>query len=61
MKIHHLTVADAFASLNSGPEGLSGAEAARRLAEFGSNQFEEVEREPRLLMFAKELSSTLGS
>jgi calcium-translocating P-type ATPase len=56
MKIHHLSVADAFASLNSGPAGLDGAEAARRLAEFGRNEVEEVARESLLLSFAREFT-----
>ena len=34
MKIHHLTVADAFASLKSGLTGLSDAEVARANAGF---------------------------
>ncbi len=54
MKIHQLTVADALASLNSGPDGLSEDEAARRLAEYGSNAVEEVAREALLLTFARE-------
>jgi len=37
MKIHRLTVADAFASMKSGLTGLSDAEARRRLVEFGAN------------------------
>jgi magnesium-transporting ATPase (P-type) len=54
MKIHHLTVADAFASLKSGLEGLSDAEAQRRLAELGRNEVEEVAHEALLLTFARE-------
>jgi magnesium-transporting ATPase (P-type) len=42
VKIHQLTVEEAFASLHSGPEGLTTLEAARRLAEFGSNRVERV-------------------
>lgn len=42
MKIHHLTVDDALASLHSGPEGLTASEAARRLAEFGPNRVQRV-------------------
>ena len=56
MKIHHLSVAEAFASLNSGPGGLNDAEAKRRLAEFGKNQVEEIAREPLVLTFAKEFT-----
>ena len=54
MKIHRLTVADAFASLKSGPGGLSDAEAQRRSAEFGANEVEEVAHEALWLTFAKE-------
>lgn len=56
MKIHHLAVADALASLNSGPDGLTDAEARRRLAEFGPNEMREVAREPLLVTFAKEFT-----
>ena len=54
MKIHHLTVADAFASLKSGLAGLSDQEAERRLAEFGKNEVEEVAHEALLLTLARE-------
>ena len=54
MKIHRLTVADAFASLKGGLAGLGEAEARRRLAEYGANEVEEVAREALLLTFAKE-------
>lgn len=54
MKIHHLTVGESFASLNSGPAGLNDAEAARRLAEFGGNQVEKISRESLILTFARE-------
>jgi sodium/potassium-transporting ATPase subunit alpha len=54
MEIHHLTVADAFASLKSGLPGLSDAEAQRRLVEFGANEMTEVAHESLLLAFAKE-------
>ncbi|MEO7099652.1 MAG: cation-transporting P-type ATPase [Luteolibacter sp.] len=54
MKIQHLTASNAYASLNSRASGLDDAEAARRLAEFGKNQVEEIAKEPMLLTFAKE-------
>jgi len=54
MKIHHLSVAEAFASLNSGMDGLAEAEAQRRLSEFGANEVEEIAREPLVLTLAKE-------
>ena len=56
MKIHGLTVADAFASLKSGLAGLSDAEARRRLVEFGANEVEEVAHEALLLTFAREFA-----
>ncbi len=54
MKIHQLTVPDALASLKSGIEGLSEAEAARRLVEYGTNEVEEVAKQSLLLTFARE-------
>jgi Cation transporter/ATPase, N-terminus len=45
MKIHQLSAADAIASLNSNPQGLSSVEAQRRLGEYGLNRVEEVARE----------------
>jgi calcium-translocating P-type ATPase len=42
MKIHHLTADEALQSLRTGRDGLSGAEAARRLKEFGPNRIERV-------------------
>jgi magnesium-transporting ATPase (P-type) len=53
MKIHHLTVEEAFASLRSGPEGLPAEEAERRLEEYGPNAVEKARREPRTLRFLK--------
>lgn len=48
MKIHHLEVEAALASLHSGPEGLAATEHTRRLAEYGANTVQEV-RGPNLL------------
>src|SRR5512146_1419253 len=56
MKIHQRSAADAIASLNSSPHGLSSVEALRRLAEFGPNRVEEVARESTLLRFLKEFT-----
>ena len=53
MKIHHLSVAEAFASVQSGPDGLAAAEAARRLAEFGPNEVEQLRRESLVRLFLK--------
>ena len=56
MKIHQLSAADAIASLKSEPQGLSSAEALRRLDQFGFNRVEEVARESKLLRFLKEFT-----
>ena len=56
MKIHHLTPEDAVQSLNSTPDGLSREESARRLAEFGPNQVERIEKEALALRFLKEFT-----
>ena len=53
MKIHHLTVEEALASLHSAPEGLSAAEAKRRWLEFGPNRIERVKGVPLLSRFLK--------
>ena len=53
MKIHHLTIAEAFASVQSGPDGLAATEAARRLAEFGPNEVEQLHRESLVWRFSK--------
>ena len=56
MRIHALSVEQALASLNTSASGLSAGEAARRLAEFGPNHLEEVERQHLLLRFAQEFT-----
>jgi sodium/potassium-transporting ATPase subunit alpha len=55
-RIDHLSDADALASLNSAPQGLSTAEARRRLREFGPNHVEEMRHEHPLLRFLKGLT-----
>ena len=52
-KIHRLTVEGALASLQSGPSGLSGDEARRRLQEFGPNRVERIRTEPLTVRFSK--------
>jgi len=42
MKIHHFTVAEALASLNSRADGLTQTEATHRLQEFGPNRVEHL-------------------
>ncbi len=53
MKIHHHSAEEALASVQSGPDGLSAGEAARRLGEFGPNEVEPIQREPLLPRFFK--------
>ncbi|MEO1766028.1 cation-transporting P-type ATPase [Thiobacter aerophilum] len=54
MKIHQLDIDQALASLGSTAAGLSAAEAARRLREFGPNRVEAVARESVLLRLLRE-------
>jgi sodium/potassium-transporting ATPase subunit alpha len=56
MRIQHLSVADAIASAHSSPQGLSAAEAERRLREFGPNRIEAAAREALPLRLAKEFT-----
>ena len=56
MKIHHLNVDEALASLHSKREGLSAAEAARRLQEYGENRIERLTRVPSWRRFLKEFA-----
>ena len=56
MRIHSLSVDQALASLNTSAAGLGTSEAKRRLAEFGPNHLEEIERENLLLRFAQEFT-----
>ncbi|MDP3512206.1 MAG: cation-transporting P-type ATPase [Sulfuritalea sp.] len=56
MHIHGLDTEQALASLKTTAAGLTAAEAARRLAEFGPNHVEEVAREHLLLGFAREFT-----
>ena len=54
MKIHQLSIAEALASVQSGPQGLSSPEAERRLREHGLNVVQEYAREPAWLRLLKE-------
>ena len=56
MQVHRQTVGDALGELRSTARGLSGAEAAARLEEFGPNTIERVARPGRLRLFAGELT-----
>jgi sodium/potassium-transporting ATPase subunit alpha len=53
MKIHHLTVEEAYRSLQSGPSGLRGDMAAQRLVEYGPNEVEAAPGEPLWLRLIK--------
>jgi calcium-translocating P-type ATPase len=54
MRIDQLSEAQALASLSSGADGLTEAEARRRLDEFGPNRIEELRREPALVRLLRE-------
>src|SRR5512135_676848 len=54
MQLHQLSVSEALASIRSKEDGLSSAEAARRLAEFGPNRLEKVPQKPFALRLFKE-------
>lgn len=56
MRIHQLTVEEALASLNATITGLSAAEAARRMAEFGPNEVTAVEQESWLVRMARHVT-----
>ena len=57
MQIHQLSVEDALARLGSSPQGLSHAEAARRLAEYGPSRVEAAPREHVVLRFLREFTN----
>ncbi|MGZ8183393.1 MAG: cation-translocating P-type ATPase [Methylobacter sp.] len=54
MKIHQLSPDEALHSLKSGHDGLSQAEALRRLSEYGPNRIDKVQGESLGLVFIKE-------
>jgi sodium/potassium-transporting ATPase subunit alpha len=56
LKIHQLTAEEALDSLRSDADGLSQAEASRRMGEYGPNRVEEVRGEPLWLGFIKEFT-----
>jgi calcium-translocating P-type ATPase len=47
--LHQLSIPEALAGLGSGPDGLSHAEALRRLRQHGPNRFAKLARRPALL------------
>ncbi len=56
MFIANLSVKEALDSLRTSEEGLSSAEAQRRLKEFGYNKLEEIKRQSVLFSFFKEFT-----
>jgi calcium-translocating P-type ATPase len=54
MNLHQLSVDDAIVALRSRSTGLLSAEAARRLAEYGPNQVQQVTPRPMLLRLGEE-------
>jgi calcium-translocating P-type ATPase len=56
MPVHQLPVDEAFTTLRSHPEGLSSAEAAGRLAEFGPNRIERVRSVPGSLRLVRQFT-----
>ena len=52
--IHQLSIPEALAGLGSGADGLSQAEALRRLRQCGPNQFGKLRRQPALLRLLRE-------
>jgi calcium-translocating P-type ATPase len=56
MQIHRLTADAALQSLQSSRHGLTGAEAQRRLVEFGPNRVEHIRGKPLLFRFVQGLT-----
>jgi calcium-translocating P-type ATPase len=56
MKIHWLSTEEALRSLHSDPNGLSVAEAERRLSEFGLNRVETVQGKSLIVRFLQEFT-----
>jgi hypothetical protein len=59
MKIHYLSIEEAFSSMQSAPSGLTSQEARRRLVEYGPNDVEKVPRQPLLLTFSCQETKSL--
>ena len=56
---HAQPIADVFAALQSGREGLSDADAARRLAEIGPNRLARTKPVPAFRIFLRQLTSVV--
>lgn len=57
--LHHLTAAEALATLETSAEGLTSAEAAVRLARHGANRLPEVRARSSLLRFLAQFNNVL--
>src|SRR3990172_515577 len=60
MQIHRLSPGEALGALGPSDEGLSDAEAARRLEQFGPNELPGAEKIPYLAMLAKQFTHFLA-
>jgi Ca2+-transporting ATPase len=56
---HNLSVSEVIESLNSGTQGLTGKEAERRLAQFGSNELAEKKKTPPWMLFLEQFKNFL--
>ena len=56
MRIQRLSVADALRSLRGDPQGLSSAEALRRVAEYGPNIVQEIRGQSLAIRFLKQFT-----
>ncbi len=60
MQIHRLSPEEALRALGTSDEGLSDAEAARRLEQFGPNELRAAEKIPYFAMLAKQFTHFLA-
>ncbi|MDE2484068.1 MAG: HAD-IC family P-type ATPase, partial [candidate division NC10 bacterium] len=60
MQIHRLSVEEALKALGTTDQGLSEAEAERRLSEFGPNELQAAEKIPYGTMLAKQFTHDLA-
>jgi sodium/potassium-transporting ATPase subunit alpha len=60
MRIQQLTAAEALESLHTRPAGLTPAEAARRLIEFGPNRIEQLRRVPLVYRLVRSVTHFLA-
>ncbi len=60
MQIHRLSPEEALRALGTSDQGLSDAEAARRLEQFGLNELRAAEKIPYLAMLGKQFTHFLA-